>query len=92
MQKFNDAVRIIGEAEKIAKKLQKTDPTGATRLIKELAELSKEINKSKAEYDKLHAKPFLQKVIPDTPVKVAVWATIFAAIAGTAAYVILKKK
>ena len=42
--------------------------------------------------DKKTKKPLLQKVIPDTPLKIAVWASIFAGIAGIAAYIILRKR
>ena len=31
-------------------------------------------------------------MVPDTPLKMAVWATVFATLAGTAAYFILKKR
>ena len=50
------------------------------------------ILKEKYEHDKKFRKPLMTRIMPDTPLKMAVWATVFAGITGFAAFVILKKR
>lgn len=48
--------------------------------------------KEKNEYEKQFIKPLSQRVIPDTPLKMAILASVLAGIAGVATYVILKRR
>ena len=56
-------------------------------MVQERAEMVKE----KKEYEKQFTKPLLQRVVPDTPLKIAVWTTVLAGITGLTTYAIIKR-
>ena len=91
LKKFDDAIEIWKEGEKLIKKVK---PDEETKLIE--AQLKNAVvtaQKEKGvENQPQEGKTMKQRLAPDTPLKVALWATFFAGIAGITAYVILKKK
>lgn len=90
-EKWGDCHNSFNECEKIFKKLPPTDPE-ARQLIQQHKELKEQYLKVKADYDKKNTKPLMQRVLPDTPLKMAIWAGVFASVAGIAAYAIMKKR
>jgi len=45
-----------------------------------------------ADYQVKNAVPLWQRIMPNTPAKIAVFATVFAAVSGVAAYAVLKNR
>ena len=90
LNKYDDAITNFKEAEAIVKKLPKDEQTKAWE--DQIKILIDRVNKEKGVVDKVQTKPLIQRILPDTPAKMVVWATLFAGIAGFAAYTILKKK
>ncbi|CDW73541.1 tpr repeat-containing protein [Stylonychia lemnae] len=91
LNKFNDAISLLDEALRIFKKLQATDQA-AKRMHGVYTMERIKFVREKKEYDKQFTKPILQRVVPDTPLKVAIWTTVLASLAGVATYVIMKKR
>lgn len=89
--KHDDGLRLLDESLKIMKKLAPTDPQ-IKKAYEQLTQERAKILKEKQVSAKGDQKSFMQKMLPDTPAKVAVWATLIASLAGTAAYFIMKKK
>eukprot|EP00347_Sterkiella_histriomuscorum_P010167 403377348 len=91
LEKYDDAIRQLDEAQRIFKKIQHTDPE-VKRLYETYAKERAEFVKEKNAHEKQFTKPISQRVIPDTPIKMAIWATVLAGIAGAATYVYLKRR
>ena len=93
LQKFDDSLRNLNEAEKILKKLAPTDPE-AKEALASIQVNKKTFEEKRKEFENLKPKQLKakSKLIPDTPLKIALLATVVAGIVGTAAFLILKKR
>lgn len=76
---------------RIFKKLQATD-ANAKQLFEAYSVERKNFLNDKKLSEKSTTKPLLTRIMPDTPVKMAVWATVIAGVAGAAAYIVMKKR
>ena len=96
LKKNDDAIRNLNEGLKLCKQLLQRQPD------QEIKDYETEINKLIEQYkkegtsvkgSKVQSKKSLkQSLIPDSPLKIALWATFFAGVAGLTAYAIMKKK
>eukprot|EP00347_Sterkiella_histriomuscorum_P011968 403370407 len=91
LEKYEDAIRQLDEAYRIFKKIQHTDPE-VKRLCETFAKERAQFFKEKNAHEKQFTKPIIQRVIPDTPIKMAIWASVLAGIAGAATYIYLKRR
>eukprot|EP00347_Sterkiella_histriomuscorum_P004296 403360988 len=91
LEKYEDAIRQLDEAYRIFKKIQHIDPE-VKRLCETFAKERAQFVKEKNAHEKKFTKPIIQRVIPDTPIKMAIWASVLAGIAGAATYIYLKRR
>jgi len=84
-------LRQLDEALRIMKKLAPSSPENKRfyeQLLQERERFAKEMKGS----GNPAGKTLLQKVVPDTPTKMALWAAVLAGAAGLVTYAVLKKR
>lgn len=93
LRKFDDAIQNFKEAEKIYSKMPEGEDKGNPQeFALQIKKYIEEANKQKNAAGASSTKTLRQRLFPDTPVKMAVYATVFAGIAGLVAFAIFKKK
>lgn len=91
LKRYDDAIRTLKDSESMLKKLPQTDPN-VKAYTKELNDLRVAVLKEKMDYDKQFKKPLLARIRPDTPMKMAIWASILFGVTGMVAYTLLKRR
>lgn len=91
LKKFDDAITTWNETLKILKTVPPTEETPKWEAaIKQFIENAK---KAMGNVDSIEVQqPLLKRILPNTTGKMIIWASVFASIAGFAAYTILKKR